>query len=271
MTTKIIMCGAGGRMGHAILRCAAEDEAFSIGGGIEAPGHPMAGQEIGPLIGALDVKEKIVTDPDEIDISGPAATIHFSAPEATLEQLNWSKNHDIPAVIGTTGFNMDQREQIRKVSETLPVVLAPNMSVGVNTLFRLVREAARILDEEYDVEITEIHHRFKKDSPSGTARRLGEIVAEERGSIYEDLVVDGRSGMVGERPKGEIGMHALRGGDVVGEHTVNFVTMGQRLELTHRAHNRDNFARGSLQAAEWLQGRDAGLYDMEDVLGLKSL
>jgi 4-hydroxy-tetrahydrodipicolinate reductase len=257
-------------MGQAILRCAAEDEQFTIGGGIEAEGHTLLGNEIGPLIGAMDVKEKIVSDPSELDYSGETATIHFSSPAATLTQLKWSAENNIPAVIGTTGFDDDERAQIEKIASELPVVFAPNMSVGVNTLFRLVREAARILDEDYDVEVTEIHHRFKKDSPSGTARRLAEIVAEERGSSYDELVVDGRSGIVGERPKGEIGMHALRGGDVVGEHTVNFITLGQRVELTHKAHNRDNFARGSLLAAAWLQGREPGLYDMEDVLGLKN-
>ncbi len=269
MTTKIIMCGAGGRMGQAILRCAAEDEQFTIGSGIEAEGNPLVGSAIGPLIGAMDVTEQIVSDPAELDLSGETATIHFSSPAATIAQLKWSADNNIPAVIGTTGFDADERTEIAKVADGLPVVFAPNMSVGVNTLFRLVREAARILDAEYDVEVTEIHHRFKKDSPSGTARRLAEIVAEERGSTYDELVVDGRSGIVGERPKGEIGMHAIRGGDVVGEHTVSFVTLGQRVELTHKAHNRDNFARGSLVAAAWLQGREPGLYDMEDVLGLK--
>lgn len=269
MTTSILMCGAAGRMGQAILRFAAEDPAFAIAGGIEAPGSPFAGSTVGALIGKPGLDAPIAASFDAIPGAANAVAIHFSSPAATISGLDWSVRRGAPVVIGTTGLDADQRCEIEQAASKIPVVFAPNMSVGVNTLFKIVGEVARILGPDFDVEITEMHHRFKKDAPSGTARRLGEIVADALGGSYDDLVVDGRGGMPGERPARQIGMHALRGGDVVGDHTVTFATLGERVELTHKAHSRDTFARGALRAAKWLAGKQPGFYDMQDVLGLK--
>ncbi len=271
MTTSIIMCGAAGRMGQTILRCAAQDSTnFTIAAGLEAPGVLAQGTTVGALIGQPSIQAPIVTEPNDLPTAGAPVAIHFSSPEATLAQLGWSVAHGFAAVVGTTGLDAAQRAQMEQIATKIPVVFAPNMSVGINTLFKIVADVARILGESYDVEITEVHHRFKKDAPSGTARRLAEVVAEVMGGTYEELVVDGRSGFPGERPARQIGMHALRGGDVVGDHTVTFATLGERVEITHRAHSRDTLALGALRAAAWLgQGRQSGLYDMQDVLGIR--
>ena len=172
-------------------------------------------------------------------------------------------------VIGTTGHRDDARNRITELSKTIPIVFAPNFSVGVNTLFWLTRKAAEILGPDFDLEVVEMHHRLKKDSPSGTARRLAEILADVRQLDYIADVMHGREGMVGERTNVEIGMHAIRGGDVVGDHTVIFANVGERVELTHKASSRDTFAKGALRAARWAQTQKPGLYDMQDVLGLK--
>ena len=269
MPTPIIMCGAAGRMGVTILRCAAEDPEFEIAGGVEAGDSPAIGRTVGELIGKPEIDAPIVGNFADLAPPGGAVAIDFSLPEGLVSQVRWSVERGIPSVIGTTGVGDAERAEIEKASGRIPVVFAPNMSVGVNTLFKIVGDVARILGESYDVEIAEMHHRFKKDAPSGTARRLGEIVAEAMGGTYEDLVVDGRSGITGERAARQIGMHALRGGDVVGEHTVTFAALGERVELTHRAHSRETFARGALRAAKWASGREPGLYDMQDVLGMK--
>lgn len=268
-TTKIIMGGAAGRMGQCILSCAVDDPNFEIAGGTESPGSPALAGSVGDILGRPELFAPVKGDPGEIPEADGAIVIHFSEPSATIAQLDWSVDRGLGVVIGTTGLSPDQIGTIRSVSEKIPVVYAPNMSIGVNTLFKIVGQVARILGEAYDIEITEMHHRFKKDAPSGTAVRLGEIAAEARGGSYEEKVVNGRCGMVGERPVGQIGMHALRGGDVVGEHTVSFTTLGERLELTHKAHSRETFARGALRAAAFLRERKPGLYDMQDVLGLR--
>jgi 4-hydroxy-tetrahydrodipicolinate reductase len=270
MTTPIIICGAAGRMGLAILRCAAEEPAyFRIVGGVEHPDSPAAGRTAGELIGKPDLRAPIVSDPAALDVPKGAVVIEFSSPAATVARFAWSVARGCASVIGTTGLDTIQRTEIAEAARKVPIVSAPNMSVGVNTLFKIAAEVTRILGEGYDVEIAEIHHRFKKDAPSGTARRLGEIIADARHQAYDDVVIGGRSGMPGERPAREIAIHALRGGDVVGEHTVTFAGLGERIELTHRAHSRDTFVRGALRAASWVAGREPGLYDMQDVLGLK--
>jgi 4-hydroxy-tetrahydrodipicolinate reductase len=269
MTTPIIMCGAAGRMGQAILRFAAEETAYSVVGGTEFAGSPLIGTTVGALLGKPELNAPILTSLADLPHTAGAVAIHFSSPQATLDQLIWSVSHHLPAVIGTTGIDHNQQLLIQEAAAHIPIVYAPNMSVGVNTLFKIVGEVARILGPDFDVEITEIHHRFKKDAPSGTARRLGEIVAQAMGGTYEELVVDGRSGMPGERPPRQIGMHALRGGDVVGDHTVTFAALGERVEITHKAHSRDTFARGALRAAAWVLDKQPGMYDMQDVLGLK--
>jgi len=194
--------------------------------------------------------------------------IHFSSPEATVEHLDWSERGGHGAVIGTTGLSDGQLARIEAAAQYVPILVTPNTSRGVNVLFHLAREAARLLGEDYDVEIVEMHHHHKKDAPSGTARRLAEVILEARGGGWERDVRHGRQGMTGERAPGEIGMHALRGGDVVGDHTVVLAGPGERIELTHRAHTRATFAHGALRAAAWLAGRRPGLYSMQDVLGL---
>ncbi len=197
--------------------------------------------------------------------------IDFSSPDALETILHDNRSVLAPLVIGTTGHTAAQRALIAEAAKEIPVVFAANFSVGVNALFWLTRQAARILGPGFDLEVIEVHHRLKKDAPSGTARRLAEILAEERDLTYGEHTRHGRQGIVGERTGTEIGVHAVRGGDVVGEHTVLFADVGERLELVHRASSRETFALGALRAAAWLRGKSAGLYDMEDVLGLKSL
>jgi 4-hydroxy-tetrahydrodipicolinate reductase len=268
MTTPIIMCGAAGRMGLTILRCAAEDADFVIVGGVEAADSPAVGRRVGDLIGKPEISAPVMGDFASLTPPDNAVVIDFSLPEGLIPQVRWSAEKGLASVIGTTGLKDAERAEIEKASCGIPVVFAPNMSVGVNTLFKITADVARILGEGYDVEIAEMHHRFKKDAPSGTARRLGEIVAQAMGGTYNEIATDGRSGITGERPARQIGMHALRGGDVVGEHTVTFAALGERIELTHRAHSRETFARGALRAAAWVAGRKPGLYDMQDVLGI---
>ncbi len=194
--------------------------------------------------------------------------IDFTAPEASLHHLEKAAAARTAMVIGTTGFTPDNMEKIRALTRQIPCVLAPNMSVGVNVLFKVIRDLTRLLGPGYDVEIVEAHHRFKKDAPSGTALRLAEAVAEARGRSLHEVGLYERHGVIGERPQEVIGLQTVRGGDVVGEHTVFFLGMGERIEVTHRAHSRDNFARGAVTAAKWVVGKPAGLYSMQDVLGI---
>ena len=203
-------------------------------------------------------------------LSGAEAVIDFTLPILTDELIATAVEKKVALVIGTTGHSDEQKNAIREASKTIPIVHASNFSTGVNLLFHLTRKAASILgNETFDSEVTEMHHRHKVDAPSGTARTLLDIINEETQTSYEDDVAHGREGNVGPRPKGEIGMHTLRGGDVVGDHTVMFAADGERFELTHKASSRMTFATGSVRAALWLRGKEAGLYDMQDVLGLK--
>jgi len=203
-------------------------------------------------------------------LSDAGAAIDFTLPILTDELLATAVEKKVPLVIGTTGHSEDQKKAIAEAAKTIPIVHASNFSTGVNLLFHLTRKAAAILgNETFDIEVTEMHHRHKVDAPSGTARTLLDILNEETKTSYVDDVAHGREGNVGPRPQGEIGMHTLRGGDVVGDHTVMFAADGERFELTHKASSRMTFASGAVRAALWLEGREAGLYDMQDVLGLK--
>ncbi len=197
------------------------------------------------------------------------AVIDFTSHHFSNELVVACVKHKKALIMGTTGHTPEELTNIREAAQTIPIVCAPNFSVGVNTLFWLTRQAARILGEPFDLEVIEMHHRMKTDSPSGTARRLVEILCEESGVSYDKDTRHGRFGDVGARTKKEIGVHALRGGDVVGDHTVVFANVGERVELTHKASSRDTFASGSVRAARWLAGKGAGIYDMQDVLGLK--
>ena len=204
-------------------------------------------------------------------VAAGEVVIDFSSPSALRGLLAACREQRKPLVIGTTGYDREARREIEQAAREIPMVLAANFSVGVNTLFWLTRQAARILGPGFDLEVIEVHHRLKKDAPSGTARRLAEILAEVRELTYDENVRHGRQGLVGERAHDEIGVHAVRGGDVVGEHTVLFADAGERLELIHRASNRETFAAGALRAAAWVRGQNPGLYDMEDVLGLREV
>jgi 4-hydroxy-tetrahydrodipicolinate reductase len=216
------------------------------------------------LAAALDAGDDLKSRLSDCD-----AVVDFTHATATVEIAQACAEAGRVLVIGTTGHSDAERTSIEEASRRIPIVFAPNFSVGVNTLFWLTRKAAEILGPDFDLEVIETHHRLKKDSPSGTARRLAEILAEVRGLQYNNDVRHGRAGMVGERTRTEIGMHAVRGGDVVGDHTVLFANVGERIELVHKASSRDTFAKGALRAACWAQGKPPGLYDMQDVLGLR--
>ena len=235
---RVALVGAAGQMGRAIRAIAAAEKV--------------------EVIAKLDVG-------DEIALSSADVLIDFSSAAAAEAICATAKVSGTPVVMGTTGHSAEQRRGIERAAETVPIVLASNFSVGVNALFSLAEQAAKIVGENFDVEIIETHHRMKKDAPSGTAKTLVEILQHGRTTQH---LRHGREGMVGEREKGEIGVHSVRGGDVVGDHTVIFAGDGERLELTHRASSRETFARGALQAARWIIGKPAGLYSMGDVLGL---
>jgi 4-hydroxy-tetrahydrodipicolinate reductase len=265
--TEIVLAGAAGRMGTRIAALLREAADLRLAAALEAAGHPTLGADAGEVagVGRLGVA---ITDDAKAALAGGRVLVEFSVPEASLAHLRLVAEAGARAVIGTTGFSPAQREEIATLARRAPIMLAPNMSVGVTVALRILAQMARALGEEYDVEITEIHHRFKKDAPSGTALRMAEVVAEALGRDLDRAAVYGRQGLPGERPRGEIGIFSLRSGDVVGEHTVSFGSLGERIELTHRAHSRDTFARGALRAARWIAGRPAGLYTMEHVLGL---
>jgi len=263
MSVSIAVTGAGGRMGQAILTLAMQDAGFKVTGLLERPGHAMIGL---PAAAAFPVK--VTAEPREA-LKGAQVLIDFTKPEPSLQCLKAAEEAKVAMVIGTTGFSAADRKAISDAARNIPIVQSYNMSVGMNLLFSLVEEAAALLGETYDIEIIEAHHKMKADAPSGSALRLGEGVAKAWGKKLVDLAVHGREGKVGERKKGTVGFHSVRGGDIVGDHTVLFAGPSEHLELKHVAHNRDIFAQGALRAAAWLAGKPAGLYDMWDVLGLK--
>ncbi len=248
------------------MRLIGEDESLSLVGAIERHDSPFIGEDSYRFGG----KKGVIVSSKLADVAAQdTVIIDFTHRDSTLKNAAIAREKNAPMVIGTTGFDREQLTQIEKMAkEAFPCVLSPNMSMGVNLLFKLVEEAAKVLKDEYDVEIVEIHHRMKKDAPSGTAVKLGQVIAQALGRDYEKVAVFERKGITGERTKDEIGMQTLRAGDVVGEHTVIFGGMGERIELIHRAHSRENFARGALRAAKWLVSKPNGLYSMKDVLGL---
>ncbi|PLX86306.1 MAG: 4-hydroxy-tetrahydrodipicolinate reductase [Desulfuromonas sp.] len=265
---KVAVTGAAGRMGGRIITLVTEAEGLQVAGAVEAPGNPKLGEDAGLVAGCGQLGVAI-TDSLEQALSGADVLIDFTWPEVTLANLGVCKKLGKTMVVGTTGLTPEQRAVVEDAAGTIPVVFAPNMSVGVNLCFKLLKDMAATLGEAFDVEIVELHHNKKKDSPSGTAVRMGEIVADALDRDYNKVANYHREGMCGERTKEEIGMQTVRGGDIIGEHTVYFVGMGERIELTHRAMSRDMFARGAVRAAGWLAGKEPGLYDMQDVLGLK--
>jgi len=252
--------GATGRMGARLIQLIREDPALALGSAIDRPDHPGLGQDVGPMVGLGPIGVPLADRP-----SGPVdVAIDFSTPAATLSFATACADRGTPLVVGTTGFEPGQKATLERLGDRIPILISPNLSRAVNLLMRLVGDAARALGDSADIEVVERHHRFKKDAPSGTALRLAEIAAKAIGS---DRMVHGRHGLVGERPRGEVGLHALRTGDNPGEHTVVFGLMGECLELSHRALNRDGFARGALDAAKFLAGRPPRLYTMDDLIG----
>jgi 4-hydroxy-tetrahydrodipicolinate reductase len=264
MKTIIGVNGACGRMGQRIVQLAHEDKSLTLGAALEAPGHPQLGRDIGDIVGLGPLGVAVQSS---IPIGHRIeAIIDFSLPEGTMAVLPLCLQRQIPLVVATTGHTAAQKAEIEGAAHHTAILMAPNMSLAVNVLFKLVRQAAEVLKGRgFDVEILERHHRFKKDSPSGTALHFARIIQEAMGQTE---LRHGGEGLVGERPVHEIGMHAIRVGDNVGEHTIVFSTLGETMELTHRAHARDCYARGALQAAKFLAGRPAGRYTMNDVLGL---
>ena len=266
--TDVVVAGAAGRMGSRVVACLDEASDLRLVGALEAPGHAMLGRDAGELAGARARGVALSADADGT-IASDRVLIEFSTAAASLAHLRLVEKVSGFAVIGTTGFTSAQRDEIATMARHAAILLSPNMSVAVNLAFSVLATMARSLGDAYDVEIVETHHRGKKDAPSGTALRMAEVVAEALGRDLGEVGVYGRHGEPGERPPKEIAVMSLRSGDVVGEHTVSFGTLGERLELTHRAHSRDTFARGALRAARWVRSRPPGLYSMQDVLGLR--
>ena len=256
-------------MGKRILALAHDHPGIEISGALEGPAHPALGSDAGENAGIGRLGVAITADVEEV-LKECDVLIDFPAPGASLEHVKAAAAAGKAIVVGTTGFSEDQRRELAEAGNRTRCLVAPNMSMGVNLLFSLAERVARALGDEYDVEIIEAHHRMKKDAPSGTADKLAQIIATALGRDLKDAGTYGRHGLVGERKPDEIGVMAIRGGDIVGDHTVMFITNGERIELTHRAHSRDALAKGAIQAALWLISRPNGLYDMQDVLGLKA-
>jgi 4-hydroxy-tetrahydrodipicolinate reductase len=265
---RAIVVGAAGRMGGTVIRTIHEAEGIEVSGTVERPDHPFLNRDIGDVSGLGEIGVRLGGDIEKVIKAGDVV-IDFTTPEVSLRSLEVSSGSGVAAVIGPTGFTSQQMEKVAELARKTRCVVSPNMSVGVNLMFKVVGEIARILGEDYDVEILEAHHRFKKDSPSGTAMKLGEIIASALNRDFPQVGVFGRRGVIGERKPQEIGMQAVRAGDIVGDHTVMFGGLGERLEVTHRSHSRDNFARGAIRAAKWVVTQPNGLYDMGNVLGLK--
>ena len=263
---KVVVVGVCGRMGMSIASLAGADEDIELVGATEVPGHVSIGRDLGDFIEGAGPG---VSVSDSIEVTARAADviIDFTVPEATLAHAEYSVRNEKSMVIGTTGFTSEQRGKLLRLLDRIPCVFSPNMSVGVNVLFEISRQVASHLGESYDAEIFETHHRGKADSPSGTAIALAEAVAAGLGSELKDVARYERHGRIGARKKGEIGVQTLRGGDVVGDHTVMFLGDGERVELTHKATSRENFSSGALRAAKWIPGRPPGVYAMRDVLG----
>ncbi len=266
---RIAVAGAAGRMGRRILALAAADPELEVTGAFEAPDHPAVGKSLKELTGT-QLEGLVLSDPARA-MEGAEVLVDFTAPKATAAHVALAARMGLSAVVGTTGLGEEERKAVAEAARQVGVVIAPNMSVGMNLMFKLAGLVAKILGEDYAVELVEAHHDQKKDAPSGSAIRLLEAVAEARGWELDKVARYGRVGMVGPRPAKEIGVSVIRGGDIVGEHTLMFITGGERIELTHRAHSRDTFARGALRAAIWVAKQKPGLYDMADVLGLGEL
>ena len=265
--TKVVVAGAGGKMGRTLISLALRDKSFRLAGAFERPDSSVLGQDVGFLAGVEPQGTFVVSSLESV-IEGTHAVIDFTSPKATLEHAEMCAKYKKGIVIGTTGFSPKEEAHLKKIATKIPIVKAPNMSLGVNLLFKLSFLLAAQLGDDYDVEIVEAHHRHKKDAPSGTALELARQVAEGRKVDLFAYSIYGRKGITGARKKGTIGIHAVRGGDVVGEHTVSFMADGERIELTHKASSREAFGRGALFAAHFLRQKKSGLYSMRQVLAI---
>lgn len=264
---NVAMFGASGRMGRTIVPLVIASPDLRLTGALAAPGDASLGQDAGVLAGAA-ATGVLVTEHPEQALDGAGVVIDFTLPSASVGHARLCRSRGVPMVIGTTGHDPAGRAELEAIAESLPIVLAPNMSLGVNVLLRLAELAARALDASYDAEIVEAHHRHKVDAPSGTALGLGRAVAAGRGTTLEQAALYTRHGQTGARPVGGIGFSVVRGGDIVGDHRVVFAGPGEQVELAHHAQDRSGFARGAIVAARWVAGRPPGLYSMLDVLGL---
>ncbi|MCK9199909.1 MAG: 4-hydroxy-tetrahydrodipicolinate reductase [Gallionella sp.] len=258
---KIVIAGCGGRMGKVLLDCVAQADDLVLHAALEHEGNALLGSDAGGGV-------KITSDV-EAALQGADALIDFTRPEGTMEHLAICRRLGVNLVVGTTGLNAQQKAQLGAAAQNIGIVFAPNMSVGVNLVFKLLETASRVLAHGYDIEVIEAHHRHKVDAPSGTALGMGEVIARTLGRDLEQCAVYGREGVTGERDPSTIGFATVRGGDIVGDHTVLYAGIGERIEITHKASSRATFALGALRAARYLQENPAGLYDMQDVLALK--
>ena len=267
MKVKVAILGCSGRMGRNLIQAAVEHQSIELVGGSVRKSSSFINFDLGELAGIGAIGQKTSTDLN--DLLNADVFIDFTSIETTLENIKWCQQHNKALVIGTTGFSDEQVSLIEKAGEHMPVILAPNTSVGVNLMFKLLEVTAKAIGDYTDIEIFEAHHRFKKDAPSGTAVKMGQVIADTLGRDLNKVAVYGREGITGERDKETIGFATVRAGDIVGEHTAFFADIGERLEITHRASSRMTFALGAMRAAFWLSEADNGFYDMQDVLGLK--
>ncbi|MFT5235652.1 MAG: 4-hydroxy-tetrahydrodipicolinate reductase [Shewanella sp.] len=265
---RVAITGGSGRMGRTLIEAARQHPRIHLGAVVERAGSTLIGVDAGELagVGSMNVP---ITDSLDLVVNDFDVLIDFTSPEASLIHTDWCAENGKAIVIGTTGFNHSEKEQISVYAEKIPVVMAPNMAVGVNVMWKLLEVAAEVMGDYTDIEIIEAHHRYKKDAPSGTALKMGEVIAKTLGRDLEKCAVYGREGMTGERDRETIGFSTIRAGDIVGEHTAMFADIGERIEITHKASSRMTFANGAMRAASWLVEQDSGLYDMQQVLGLK--
>ena len=268
MKTRVAVVGAAGRMGKSLIEAVTQAEGLELGAATEHPGSSLVGADAGELAGVGRLGISLVDDLASV-IDQFDAVIDFTRPEATLKHLEICRQAGKKMVIGTTGFDSEQKQQIAAAAEQIAIVFAPNMSVGVNLCFKLLDTAARVMGEDSDIEIIEAHHRHKVDAPSGTALRMGEVVADALGRDLREVAVYGREGIIGERDARTIGFETIRAGDVIGEHTVWFAAEGERVEIAVKSSSRMTYAYGSARAIAWLQDKKLGLFDMQDVLGLR--
>jgi len=265
---RVAVAGASGKMGGRIVHLVHQSDDLEIAGGLERSGHPAIGKDVGEVVGLGMIGVPLVDDLKTL-VSQIDLLFEFTIPEASLEHLRLLADHGKAMVLGTTGFTAAQLTEIRGLAQRMPLFMAPNMSPAINVMYKLIADAARLLGADFDVEIVEAHHRYKVDAPSGTAVRMAEVLAQTLDRNLEKVGVYGRHGIVGQRKDDEIAVLSIRAGDLTGDHTVMFGGVGERLEIIHRTQSRDAFGRGAIRAARWIIQQKPGLYDMQDLLGLK--